>query len=162
MTQVFDWGDLGYLIPLGVLGLIRWMSWLLRRLPAIAYRPFVSAHRPSISVVTPVYQEDPAMFRAAVARRPDAPLIEYFDTTLSLRIVDAMSDALACGLQQELGRAGVQLERLAQLTESALLVAQVPEQEFCEEQPERGVPGLEVERGFVAIPRRHVIRLLHP
>jgi hypothetical protein len=42
----------------------------------------------------------------------------------------------------------VQLERLTQLTESALLVAQKPEQEVREEQPERGVPGLEVERGL--------------
>lgn len=66
MTEVFEWGDLGYLIPLGILGLIRWISWLFRRLPAVAYRPYVSSHRASISVVTPVYQEDPEMFRAAL------------------------------------------------------------------------------------------------
>jgi hyaluronan synthase len=53
-------------IPLGVLGFIRWLSWLFRQIPATFYRPVVNDHRERMSVVTPVYQEDPALFRAAV------------------------------------------------------------------------------------------------
>jgi hyaluronan synthase len=53
-------------IPLGVLGFIRWLSWLFRQIPATFYRPVVNDHRERMSVVTPVYQEDPVLFRAAV------------------------------------------------------------------------------------------------
>lgn len=66
MIEAFGFGDLGFYIPLGIIGVIRWVSWLIRRFPAVAYRPYVSDHRPPISLVTPVYQEDPEIFRAAV------------------------------------------------------------------------------------------------
>lgn len=66
MIEAFDWGDIGFYIPLGILGVIRWVSWLIRRFPAVAYRPFVSDHQPLISLVTPVYQEDPDIFRLAI------------------------------------------------------------------------------------------------
>lgn len=58
--------DLSLYVPLGVLGLIRWVCWLLRRLPASLYLPYRSSHRESMAIVTPVYQEDPATFRAAM------------------------------------------------------------------------------------------------
>jgi hyaluronan synthase len=58
--------DLAVLVPLGILGLVRWCSWLVRRLPAVLYRPVVNTHREPLTVVTPVYQEDPATFRAAL------------------------------------------------------------------------------------------------
>ncbi len=54
------------IIPIGILGLIRWSSWLIRRLPAVLYRPYAEGHREPLTVVTPVYQEDPEIFRAAV------------------------------------------------------------------------------------------------
>jgi len=38
------------------------------------------------------------MFKASVARSPDAPLIHYLDGTVTVAEVDAMSDALAVGL----------------------------------------------------------------
>lgn len=38
------------------------------------------------------------MFKAAVRRSPDSPLIHYFDTSLSVVEVDRLSDAVACGL----------------------------------------------------------------
>lgn len=53
-------------IPLGILGFIRWLSWVVRQLPATFYRPVVNNHFEPMAVVTPVYQEDPVMFRAAV------------------------------------------------------------------------------------------------
>lgn len=54
------------IIPIGILGIVRWASWLIRRLPAVMYRPFEPGHREPLTVVTPVYQEDPVVFRAAV------------------------------------------------------------------------------------------------
>jgi cellulose synthase/poly-beta-1,6-N-acetylglucosamine synthase-like glycosyltransferase len=53
-------------IPLGVFGLTRWAAWLVHRIPATLYRPIVNGHRDSLAVVTPVYQEDPDIFREAV------------------------------------------------------------------------------------------------
>jgi hyaluronan synthase len=55
-----------YVIPLGVIGLVRWSSWLVRRVPAAYYAPVTSDHREPITVVTPVYDEDPTIFRYAV------------------------------------------------------------------------------------------------
>ena len=52
--------------PLGVLGLIRWGFWLVRRIPAVLYRPVVNNHRLSMSVVVPTYQEDPEVFATAI------------------------------------------------------------------------------------------------
>jgi len=53
-------------IPLGVLGFIRWLSWVVRQVPATFYRPVVNDYREPMTVVTPVYQEEPELFRAAV------------------------------------------------------------------------------------------------
>lgn len=58
-------------IPLSVIGLWRWSFWLIRRLGAAAYRPKVEPwpegeKRPSVTVVTPVYNEDVALFDRAV------------------------------------------------------------------------------------------------
>ncbi|MHA6619059.1 glycosyltransferase [Pseudonocardia sp. DLS-67] len=52
--------------PLGVLGLIRWGTWLIRRIPAVLYKPITGEHRMPLSVVVPVYQEDPKIFAAAI------------------------------------------------------------------------------------------------
>ncbi len=52
--------------PLGLLGLIRWGAWLIRRIPAVAYKPVVNDHRASMSIVVPTYQEDPQIFAAAI------------------------------------------------------------------------------------------------
>jgi cellulose synthase/poly-beta-1,6-N-acetylglucosamine synthase-like glycosyltransferase len=53
-------------IPLGMLGLFRWASWLVRRIPAALYRPAYNDHRLALSIVVPVYQEDPAIFALAI------------------------------------------------------------------------------------------------
>jgi cellulose synthase/poly-beta-1,6-N-acetylglucosamine synthase-like glycosyltransferase len=58
--------DLSVYIPLGILGLARWICWLIRRLPASLYRPYRSGHREPLSVVVPVYDEDPGIFRTAL------------------------------------------------------------------------------------------------
>jgi len=54
-------------IPLGILGFVRWVSWVIRQVPATFYRPVVNDHFEPMTVVAPVYQEDPELFRAAVA-----------------------------------------------------------------------------------------------
>jgi hypothetical protein len=58
-------------VPLSIIGLWRWSYWLIRRLGAAAYRPKVrpwpeGEKRPSVTIVTPVYNEDPELFDKAV------------------------------------------------------------------------------------------------
>ncbi len=52
--------------PLGVLGLVRWSFWLVRRIPAVLYRPVADGPQLPMSVVVPVYQEDPVVLAAAI------------------------------------------------------------------------------------------------
>jgi cellulose synthase/poly-beta-1,6-N-acetylglucosamine synthase-like glycosyltransferase len=52
--------------PLGVLGLVRWSFWLVRRIPAVMYKPVRAYHWMSLSIVVPTYQEDPRVFAAAI------------------------------------------------------------------------------------------------
>jgi hyaluronan synthase len=59
-------GNLSLYIPLGVIGFLRWLSWLVRRTPAALYQPVRNEHFEGISIVVPVYQEDPATFRRAL------------------------------------------------------------------------------------------------
>lgn len=54
------------LLPLGVIGLIRWLSWLIRRIPAVLYVSYESDYSVPVSLVTPVYQEDPELFAMAI------------------------------------------------------------------------------------------------
>ncbi|MGW5864794.1 glycosyltransferase [Streptomyces sp. NPDC055239] len=74
MSRFFDFIDgalnefryyLVYL-PLGMIGLIRWGSWLVRRVPAALYRPVRGDFRASLGVVVPVYQEDPEILGLAI------------------------------------------------------------------------------------------------
>src|SRR5688500_16547843 len=59
-------GNLSLYIPLGVIGFLRWLSWLVRRTPAALYQPVRNEHFEGISIIVPVYQEDPATFRRAL------------------------------------------------------------------------------------------------
>ena len=54
-------------VPLGAdAGSTRWGAYLVHRVPATLYRPVANGHRESLTVVTPVYQEDPVIFREAI------------------------------------------------------------------------------------------------
>lgn len=53
-------------LPLGLLGVVRWTCWLLRRIPAALYRPVHNTHLATMSIVVPTYQEDPAIFARAI------------------------------------------------------------------------------------------------
>jgi cellulose synthase/poly-beta-1,6-N-acetylglucosamine synthase-like glycosyltransferase len=52
--------------PLGVLGLVRWSFWLVRHIPAVLYSSVDAPFRASLSIVVPVYQEDPEIFATAI------------------------------------------------------------------------------------------------
>lgn len=58
MRGVTDWI---YYLPPGILGVVRWTPWFVRRIPAALYRPIRNRHREQVSVVVPVYQKDPAI-----------------------------------------------------------------------------------------------------
>jgi hyaluronan synthase len=73
--------------PLGVLGLIRWGAWLIRRIPAVTYTPIAGEHHASLAIVVPVYQEDPEILATAIeswlANRVDQVVlvVDVSDTT---------------------------------------------------------------------------------
>ena len=72
------------LIPIGVLGMFRWAMWLAKRIPALFYRPIENNHECTATIVTPVYNEDPDLFRLAIeswlANGPDR-IIAVVDVT---------------------------------------------------------------------------------
>src|SRR5690349_2441283 len=43
------------LVPLGILGLIRWGMWLAKRIPALFYRPIENNFDIDATIITPVY-----------------------------------------------------------------------------------------------------------
>jgi hyaluronan synthase len=72
------------LIPIGALGVFRWLMWLAKRIPALCYRPIENDYNTTATIVTPVYNEDPDLFRRAldswIANRPDR-IIAVIDVT---------------------------------------------------------------------------------
>lgn len=72
------------LIPIGALGVFRWAMWLAKRIPALFYRPIENDYDCTATIVTPVYNEDPDLFRMAIeswiANRPDR-IIAVVDIT---------------------------------------------------------------------------------
>jgi hyaluronan synthase len=72
--------------PLGVLGLVRWTLWLVRRVPAVLYAPAGGGYRLPLSVVVPVYQEKPTVFARAIeswlANRVEEVILVIDDTDL--------------------------------------------------------------------------------
>ncbi|MBC8162035.1 MAG: glycosyltransferase [Roseiflexaceae bacterium] len=75
------------LIPIGALGLFRWAMWLAKRIPALFYRPIKNDFDTTATIITPVYNEDPVLFRRAIeswlANKPDRiiAVIDVTDTT---------------------------------------------------------------------------------
>lgn len=75
------------LIPIGALGVFRWIMWLAKRLPALFYRPIKNDYDTTATIVTPVYNEDPVLFRKAIeswiANKPDRiiAVVDVTDTT---------------------------------------------------------------------------------
>lgn len=55
-----------FYLPLGIVGLWRWGTWLMRRAIGWFYQPDRHDYASTVSVVTPVYNEDPRIFRMAL------------------------------------------------------------------------------------------------
>lgn len=51
-----------FFIPLGAIGIWRWSVWFTKRIVASFYKPTKAQYQASVSVVTPVYNEDPETF----------------------------------------------------------------------------------------------------
>ena len=68
VTQLQNLGNLiVLLIPVGIIGIWRWGLWLVRKLVGTRYQPLApSGYTTSTSIVTPVYNEDPKIFREAL------------------------------------------------------------------------------------------------
>lgn len=89
----FDWlWAWTWFVPLGILGVVRWMSWAIRRIPAVLYRPAGGDYRLPMSIVVPVYKEDPELFRRAIeswlANSPD-------EIILVIDVTDKVCQAIA-------------------------------------------------------------------
>jgi len=66
---------LAFYFPLGIIGFWRWGTWLARRLVSLFYKSSKRNFHASVSIVTPVYNEDPDVFRQALASwRANNPL----------------------------------------------------------------------------------------
>jgi long-chain acyl-CoA synthetase len=63
-------------------------------------RPWLGLYRNVPPTIQPASDTALAMFAATLARDPAAPLVHYFDRTLTAADCDALSDALAVGLQE--------------------------------------------------------------
>lgn len=58
---------LGIPLPIGIIGAWRWGVWLLRRLIGLWYRPLEpNGYATTTAIVTPVYNEEPDLFRSAL------------------------------------------------------------------------------------------------
>jgi hyaluronan synthase len=71
-------------LPLGAFGLMRWTLWLCKKIPAAFYQPITAPYWTSSTIVTPVYDENPVIFRRAIEswrmNWPDA-IIAVIDET---------------------------------------------------------------------------------
>lgn len=74
----------GLFIPIGTLGVIRWFFWLAKVIPALFYRPVRNDFNCTATVITPVYNEDPRVFRQAIEswiKNGPERIIAVIDTT---------------------------------------------------------------------------------
>lgn len=55
-----------YLLPLGFLGIWRWSVWGIKKIIGSYYKPKVSGYRSTVSLITPVYNENPETFKKAI------------------------------------------------------------------------------------------------
>src|SRR5262245_12063085 len=89
-------------------------------------RPWLTLYRDVRPELAPTSETALEMFRATLARSAAAPLVHYFDRTLSAGECDAMSDALAVGLQErgvETGdRVAIYLQNVPQVLIAVLAI----------------------------------------
>jgi hyaluronan synthase len=73
-----------FYIPLGIIGIWRWSVWIIRKIISLFYKSPEGTYKANLSIVTPVYNEDPEMFQLALysweANKPDE-IIAVIDHT---------------------------------------------------------------------------------
>ncbi len=62
----FDWASLIGYLPLGAIGIWRWSVWFSKKIISFFYKNPTGNYAATISIITPVYNEDPVMFRLAL------------------------------------------------------------------------------------------------
>ncbi len=74
-----------FLFPLGIIGIWRWFVWMMKESIGLYYRPKTKPYRGKVSIVTPVYNENPSVFKAALESWEDnspseiVAVIDYTD-----------------------------------------------------------------------------------
>ena len=53
-------------LPIGLIGLWRWSVFVIKKLLSLKYKAIKGSYKASLSIVTPVYNENPKMFRLAL------------------------------------------------------------------------------------------------
>ncbi|KKU03458.1 MAG: Glycosyl transferase family 2 [Candidatus Amesbacteria bacterium GW2011_GWB1_47_26] len=62
--QYFD--RYSFLVPLGVIGIWRWSVWMIKEVIGLHYRPKTKEYNAKVSLVIPVYNENPQVFTQAL------------------------------------------------------------------------------------------------
>lgn len=76
-----------FLLPIGIIGIWRWSVWLMKEIIGLHYRVQTKKYNTTVSVVIPVYNENPDIFTRALASwKANNPteiiaVIDYTDTT---------------------------------------------------------------------------------
>ena len=86
LTRVFTtyWQWVTFYLPLGIIGLWRWGTWLFKKTVAQFYHPKKGYFKTSVSVITPVYNENPKVFIDALvswAKNSPQEIIAVIDYT---------------------------------------------------------------------------------
>jgi len=76
--------DIWLYLIIGVIGLISWALWGIRRLYSMSYKPFTGDHTEPVSIVTPIWHEHPETFLSTLVSvrenmRPGDEFICVFD-----------------------------------------------------------------------------------
>src|SRR3989344_3643552 len=76
-----------FLVPLGVIGIWRWSVWMIKEIAGLNYHPKTKEYNAKVSIVTPVYNENPKVFTQALGTwKENNPaeiiaVIDYTDLT---------------------------------------------------------------------------------
>ena len=76
-----------FLAPLGMIGVWRWSVWMIKEILGLQYHPKTKEYKAKVSIVTPVYNENPRIFSQALdSWRQNSPseiiaVIDYTDST---------------------------------------------------------------------------------
>src|SRR3989344_7885341 len=55
-----------FYLPIGIIGVWRWLTWIIKKVIGSFYRVQRNNFKTSVSIITPVYNEDPNIFKKAL------------------------------------------------------------------------------------------------